>query len=138
MNSRRLKMLEILKTVIASSATSTVGGSAVDLKDYFPVGKREIKFTLACMLSATSTGFTANLTIQQCDSTATASFENVLAYDGSTLTKTMPSTDATHEILELHGIITKRYVRVLYNSGQATTGITMPLAVLAFPMVREF
>lgn len=137
MQTRNTLMVELLKTVIASSATSTVGGAAVDLRNYFPVGKREIKFVLALMLSATSTGFTANMTVQECDSTATASFTNVLAIDGSTLTKTMPSTDATHEILELHGFVTKRYVRILYNSGQATTGVTIPLVALAFPIRRE-
>lgn len=138
MNTRQSKYLELLKTVISSSATSTVGGTAIDLKDYFPVGKREIKFVLGLILSATSTGFSANMTVQECASTATASFTNVLTYDGSTLTKSMPSTDATHEFLELHGFVTKRYVRILYNAGQATTGITIGLFAAAFPIVREF
>lgn len=136
MNARTTRMLEVLKTTIASSATSTVGGTAVDLANYFPVGKREIKFVVAAMLATTSTGFAANITIQECDSTATASFTNVLSYDGSTLTKTLPSTDATHEVLELHGLVTKRYIRALYNSAQATTGDTHALIVLAFPAVR--
>ena len=136
MYSRNTLMVQLLKTVVSSSATSTVGGAAVDLADYFPVGKREVKFVLATLLSSTSTGFTANMTVQECDSTATASFTNVLAYDGSTLTKTMPSTDATHEVLELHGMVTKRYLRILYNTGQATTGITVTLNAMAFPHVR--
>src|SRR3989304_5353856 len=135
MYSRNTLMVQLLKTVISSSATSTVGGAA-DLADYFPVGKREVKFVLATLLSSTSTGFTANMTVQECDSTATASFTNVLAYDGSTLTKTMPSTDATPEVLELHGMVTKRYLRILYNTGQATSGITVTLNAMAFPLVR--
>lgn len=136
MNSRNTAMVTLLKVAIASSATSTAGGSAVDLADYFPVGKREVKFVISSLLASTTTGFAANVTIQECTSTATADFTNVLAYDGSTLTRTLPSTDATQEVLELHGLVSKRYVRALYNSGQATTGNTITIAVLAFPHVR--
>lgn len=136
MNTRNTLGVEVLKITIASSVTSTAGSTAVDLANYFPVGKREIKFAVGMLLGTTSTGIAANVTIQECESTATASFTNVLAYDGSTLTATLPSTDATHEILALNGMVNYRYIRATYNAAQATTGNTISLFVLAFPHVR--
>jgi hypothetical protein len=135
MNSRSTLMVSLLAVSIASSATSTSAGSAVDLANYFPVNKREIKFVIASVQSpSSSTGFVANVTIQECDSTATASFTNVLAYDGSTVTFT--NTDGVSALSEKYGVVTKRYVRALYNSGQATSGSNFALAVAAFPLVR--
>lgn len=135
MNSRTLFGVSLLALSIASSATSTSAGSAVDLANYFPVGKREIKFVIASVQSpSSSTGFVANVTIQEGDSTTTTSFTNVLAYDGSTLTFT--NTDGVSNIVERHGIVTKRYIRALYNSGQATSGSNFALAAMAFPIVR--
>lgn len=133
-NSRSTIFVSLLSATVAASATATAAGSAIDLADYFPVGKREVKFIVASLLATTSTGFVANVTIQECDSTATASFTNVLAYDASTLTIT--NVDATHYWGQLHGLVTKRYVRALYNMGQATTGNTITLAVAALPFVR--
>lgn len=135
MNSRSFLLVSLLNTSIAASATATVGGTAVDLANYFPVGKREIKFVIASVQSpTTSTGFVANVTIQECDSTATASFTNVVTYTGSTVTVT--NADGVSGLAEYHGIVTKRYVRALYNAGQATTGSNFALSVAAFPMVR--
>src|SRR3990172_11508525 len=134
MNSRSFLMVSLLNTAIAASATATVGGTAVDLANYFPVGKREIKFVLAAVQApTTSTGFVAIMTVQECDSTATASFTNVVAADGSTVTKT--NTDGVNHVTEFHGFVTKRYVRVLYNAGQATTGSNFALTAVAFPVV---
>jgi hypothetical protein len=128
-------MVSLLSVAIASSATSTSAGSAVDLANYFPINKREVKFVIASVQApTTSTGFVANVTIQESDSTTTTAFTNVLAYDGSTLT--VSNTDGTHLLVERHGIVTKRYVRALYNSGQATSGSNFALAVAAFPLVR--
>lgn len=124
----------MLSVTVAASATATAAGSAVDLADYFPVGKREVKFVIASLLASTTTGFVANVTIQEGDSTTTTTWTNVLAYDGSTLTIT--NTDATHYWAEKNGIVTKRYVRALYNAGQATTGNTITIAVAALPFVR--
>jgi hypothetical protein len=134
MNTRSFVAVNMLTAVIASSATSTSAGSAVDLANYFPVGKREIKFIVGSLLATTSTGFVANVTIQESDSTTTTSFTNVVAYDGTTLT--VVNTDASQLLTSVHGLVTKRYVRALYNAGQATTGNTISLAVLALPMVR--
>lgn len=135
MNSRSTLLVSLLNVSIASSATSTSAGSAVDLANYFPVGKREIKFVVASVHSpTTSTGFVANVTIQECDSTATASFTNVVTYTGSTLTFT--NTDGVNLLSEGYGIVTKRYVRALYNSGQATSGSNFALTAAAFPLVR--
>ena len=125
----------MLATVMSSSATSTSAGSAVDLANYFPVGKREVKFIIASTMSTTSTGFTANVTIQESTSTTTTDFTNVLAYDGSTVT--VSTTDGTNYFSDIHGIIGKRYVRAIYNSGQATSGFTFTLNVAALPVVRN-
>lgn len=133
-SARSTRLVSMLTAVIASSVTSTAAGSAVDLAPYFPVGKREVKFVIASMLATTSTGYAANVTIQECDTTSTADFTNVLAYDGSTLTIT--NTDATQYFASLHGIVNKRYVRALYNAAQATTGNTLTLVVAALPVVR--
>lgn len=136
MNSRRFLMISLLGLSVASSATATSAGSAVDLADYFPVGKREVKFVLASVQSpTTSTGFVAIMTIQENDSTATASFTNVTGVDGSTVTKT--NADGVSHVTEFHGFVTKRYIRVLYNTGQATSGSNFALVALAFPIVRE-
>lgn len=135
MNSRSTLLVSLLNVSIASSATSTSAGSAVDLANYFPVGKREIKFVVASAMSpTTSTGFVANVTIQECDSTATASFTNVVTTTGSTLIFT--NTDGVNLLSEGYGIVTKRYVRALYNSGQATSGSNFALVAAAFPLVR--
>lgn len=135
MNTRNIFTISMLNTSIAASATATAAGSAIDLANYFPVGKREIKFILAAIQSpTTSTGFVANMTVQEGDSTTTTTWVNVLAYDGSTLTKT--NTDGVSHITELHGIVTKRYVRILYNAGQATTGSNFALVAVALPFVR--
>jgi hypothetical protein len=99
MNSRSTLMVSLLSVAIASSATSTSAGSAIDLANYFPVGKREVKFVIASVQApTTSTGFVANVTIQESDSTTTTAFTNVLAYDGSTLT--VSNTDGTHLLVE--------------------------------------
>lgn len=135
MNSRSMLMVSLVATAIASSATSTVGGTAVDLANYFPVGKREIKFVLSSIQApTTSTGFVANITVQESTSTTTTDFTNVLAYDGSTVTKT--NTDGVSHTTEFHGIVTKRYIRAIYNTGQATSGSNFAIVVNAFPLVR--
>lgn len=135
MHSRQSLLVSLLAVSVASSATSTAAGAAVDLANYFPVGKREVKFVIASVQSpTTSTGFVANVTIQENDSTATATFTNVLAYDGSTVTFT--NTDGVSAIVEKYGIVKKRYVRALYNTGQATSGSNFTLAVAALPIVR--
>lgn len=135
MNARSFLMVSLLATTIASSATSTSAGSAVDLRNYFPINKREVKFVIGSVQApTTSTGFIANVTIQECDSTATASFTNVLTYSGTTVT--VSNVDGTNYFAEIHGLVTKRYVRALYNSGQATSGSNFALTVAAFPLVR--
>lgn len=135
MNTRSSLMVTLLQTTIASSVTSTAAGSAVDLANYFPVGKREVKCVLGVTLGTTTTGFTANLTLQQGDSTTTTTWNNVLTYTGSTVTIT--SGDGAHALTEFHGIITSRYVRALYNGGQATTGgPALTFVAMVFPIVR--
>ena len=135
MNSRSSLMVTLLQTTIASSVTSTAAGSAVDLANYFPVGKREVKCVLGVVLGTTTTAFTASVTLQQGDSTTTVTWTNVLTYSGSTVTLT--NGDAAHALTEFHGIITSRYVRAIYNGGQATTGgPSLGVIAAVFPIVR--
>lgn len=135
MNTRSTLMVTVLQTVLASSVTSTSEGAAVDLANYFPVGKREVKCVLGVVLGTTTTAFTANLTLQESDSTTTTTFTNVLTYTGSTVTVT--NGQGAHVLTEFNAIIGKRYVRAIYNGGQATTGgPSLGFVAAVFPFVR--
>lgn len=133
-SARSLKLIAMVNVAIASSATSTSASSATDLANYFPVGKREIKFVIGSIMETTTTGFVANVTIQESTSTTTTDFTNALAYDGSTVT--ISNTDGVNYLNEVHAVISKRYVRAIYNSGQATSGHTFAITVAALPHVR--
>jgi hypothetical protein len=135
---RKTYTIPIAYANIASSATSTVSQVAVDLANYFPVGKREIKFVIAVTTDSTITA-AANVTILEGASTASANststvFTNVTAYDGSTLTYT--STADTSTAFEAYGMVTKRYLMVRYNAAQATSGSKIGIVVCAQPLVR--
>lgn len=135
MNSRSSLMVTLLQTTIASSVTSTAAGAAVDLANYFPVGKREVKVVLGIVLGTTTTAFTANLTLVESNSTSTADFTNALTYSGSTVTIT--NGQGAHALTEFHAVISKRYVAAIYNGGQATTGgPQLGFVAAIFPLVR--
>lgn len=131
--------VSLLGLTIASSATATASPATIDLGDYFPVGKREVKFCVAIVTNSTITA-AANVTILEGDSTASAnststSLSSVKAQDGSSLTWT--STADTSVSFETHGFLTKRYLTVRYNAGQATTGSAIGIAVFAILPRRE-
>lgn len=135
MNSRSSLMVTVLQAVIASSVTSTAGGGAVDLANYFPVGKREVKTVLGITLGTTTTAFLATIALQQSDTTTTTDFSNVVNPDGSTITLT--NGQGAHALTEFHAVITKRYVRATYVGGQATTGgPSLGFMAAIFPLVR--
>lgn len=133
-SARSFRLIAMVNTTIASSATATAATAAFDLANYFPVGKREVKFIISSVMGTTATGFVANVTIQESTSTTTTDFTNILAYDGSTVTVT--TTDGTNSFSELHGIVSKRYIRAIYNAGQATSGATFSITAGALPLVR--
>lgn len=134
MNARSYSAVVLVKTFLLSSDTSTAVPTAVDLANYFPVGKREVKFLVAVTNPSTSLGAAATVTLQQSTSTSTTGFTNILAYDGSTLTFT--STVNASSAFETHGIVTQRYIRALYV-GTTSTGTTLGVVVFALPMVRN-
>ena len=138
MNTRSMLALPMVNVIIASSATSTVNAVTIDLANYFPVGKREVKFVVGCVTN--STAETVLVTLEQsassasAASTVTSGFSTILDYAGSSAAFT--STAAASTGFEFNGIVTSRYVRAKYNAGQATTGSSLAIVVMALPIVR--
>lgn len=132
--SRSMLPVVVNKVMLLSSDTSTAVVTAVDLANYFPVGKREVLFDVAMITSSTSLGNAATLVIEECDSTSTASFTQCLAVDGSTATFSL-SANAVSLSTYFYVNVTKRYVRTRYV-GTTSTGGTIALSVIAHPLVR--
>lgn len=126
--------VSLVSTALLSSDTSTAVPTAVDLANYFPVGKREVKFVVAVTNPSTTLGATATITLQQCASTSTASFTNLVDYAGSTATYT-PSAN-TSGVQEFNVPVTQRYVRAIWT-GTTSTGTTLGIVAIALPMVRN-
>ena len=135
MNSRSILPVSITSAALLSSATSTAVVTAVDLANYFPVGKREIRFVVSVITSSTALGNAlGGLVIEQCDSTSTASFEQVYAVDGSTATFALAANAVSYSTW-FDANITKRYVRTRYT-GTTSTGGVIAIDVVALPLVR--
>lgn len=134
MNSRSVFPVTLLSTNYVSSATSTAVPTAVDLGDYFPVGRREVLFTVFAAQGTTTLGCTQTVIIEECASTATASFTSVLDRSGSTLTWTT-TANAIPLSTFAFGIVNYRYLRARYV-GATTTGDYLTLNVVALPLVR--
>lgn len=126
--------VNINKVMLLSSDTSTAVVTAVDLANYFSVGKREIMFTCAFVPSSTSLGIGATVVLEQSDSTSTTSFTQVYAQDGSTGSFTH-SSNAVASANTFYGVVNSRYVRTRYV-GTTSTGGTIAIVVNAFPIVR--
>lgn len=120
--------------LLLSSDTSTSVPTAVDLANYFPVGRREVMFTVNFIPGSTALGVTGTTIIEENDSTSTTTFTSVLTYSGSTLTVTS-TANSVNTLTSLYGVVTKRYLRAR-NVGSTSTGSTLGLCVVAFPMVR--
>lgn len=134
MYSRSVLPVSIISTNFLSSATSTAVPTAVDLANYFPVGRREVPFVVTQGFGTTTLGCVATFTIEECASTATASFTSVLNAAGSTATWTT-AANAVPLNTSFNAIINYRYVRVRYV-GATTTGDYCVLNVTALPFVR--
>lgn len=135
MNTRSILPVNINKVMLLSSDTSTAVVTAVDLANYFPVGKREVRFIVSVVTSSTSLGNAlGGLVIEQCDSTSTASFEQVYAVDGSTATFALAANAVSYSTW-FDAAITKRYVRTRYT-GTTSTGGMIAIVVNALPLVR--
>lgn len=133
MNTRSMYGVSLRALNILSSDTSTAVPTAVDMANYFPVGKREVKFVVSIINSSTSLGAAASVVIEECASTSTASFTTVLAYDGSSASFT--STANVSTIFEFNGIVNYRYLRARVV-GTTSTGANLGIGVMALPIVR--
>jgi len=133
MNTRSVYGLPILSTGFVSSATSTAVPTAYDMGDYFPVGKRSVKFCIGMIHGTTSLGAAVTLTLEECASTATASFTTIPGPDGSSGTWTSTANSSTS--FEWHGVVSYRYIRAKYV-GTTSTGDHVGLVVFALPIVR--
>ncbi len=134
MNTRSILPVTINKVMLLSSDTSTAVVTAVDLANYFPVGKREVMFTCSFVPSSTALGVAATVVLEQSDSTSTTSFTAVLAGDGSTGSFSHAS-NAVSSVNTFYGLVNSRYVRTRYV-GATSTGGVIAIVVNAFPIVR--
>jgi len=134
------KMLEVamVSTTFATTSTSSASGGAIDLANYFPVGRREVKFVIAAYNQSTQT---VTLDIQQCASTATASFTNCFIA-GTTSTAEYTLTAGTTvagitTLFEVNAEVDYRYVRVLWTQTASTdTGKYSGFMAAVLPRVR--
>ena len=135
MGARSNIALSLTNVSLLSSDTSTAVPTAVDLANYFPVGRRSVKAVINTIPSSTALGVTASVTIQECASTSTANFTNVLTVSGSTATVTS-TANSVAVMTELEIVSSLRYIRAIYT-GATSTGGTIALAVTIFPLVRS-
>jgi hypothetical protein len=118
-----------------SASGATTGGTAVDMGPYFNVGRREVKFLVGYIANATIADDTVTVTLEECASTATASFTSVLGVDGSTGTWT--STAAASSAFEFNAVLNYRYVRAKYNGASTSSGGSYSVMVAAIPIRRQ-
>ena len=134
MNTRNVIPVSLLSTNALSSATSTAVPTAVDLANYFPVGRREILYVVSIAAGTTTLSATATLTLEECASTSTASFTSILNAAGSTATWTTTANSVPTNT-SFYGISNYRYVRARYVCS-TSTGDYVILNVTALPLVR--
>lgn len=133
MNSRSMLYVPMVNVSLLSSSTSTAVPTAVDLANYFPVGKREVKFVIGIINSSTALDTTATVTLEECASTSTASFTGIVTSAGATAAYTSTANASTS--FEVNAIVNYRYVRAKYV-GTTSTGGTFGIVVGVLPLVR--
>lgn len=114
------------------TSTSTTVGATIDLANYFSVGKREIKFIVAPVwTSATAaTAETVTVYFEELDSSASAA-STVSGTALSGITTTSAAGGGT--VVELNGLVSKRYIRAkAYASAASNFGV----AAAALPLRR--
>lgn len=126
--------------VIVSSTDTTAVPTAVDLANYFPVGKRSVKFVVTGVNNSTL-AVGATIYLEECESTATASFSTMKIAGSTSSAYYVMSTAATtayaSTIFEVNCVVNYRYIRArsyvtTTSTGPATTVVT----VVAIPRVR--
>lgn len=131
---RSILPVSLLSTNYVSSATSTAVPTAVDMANYFPVGRREVLFVVFAAQGTTTLGCVQTVTIEECASTATASFTSVMNLAGTTATWTT-TANAVPLSTWFFGVLNYRYLRARYV-GATTTGDVNTLSVMVLPIVR--
>lgn len=134
MHTRSSLAVAVVNSMLLSSATSTVVPTAVDLANYFPVGKREVKFLIGFITSSTSLGNAATVILEESVSTSTTAFTTIVDAAGAGGTYTL-AADAVSNVAEANLFVSKRYIRARYV-GTTSTGGTIGIVVTAFPLVR--
>ena len=135
MNTRDVLPVSLLSTNYVSSLTSTAVPTAVDMANYFPVGRREVLFVVSAGFGTTTINQTLTLTIEECASTATASFTSVKDYSGTTATWTT-TANAVPGTSYFYGVVNYRYLRAKLVGGGGATGDAAIVNVTAIPIVR--
>ena len=124
----------LVNEVRLSSDTSTSVPTAVDLANYFPVGRREVEFVIVQNANTTTLSNISTIVLQECASTATASFTNIVSAAGTTATFT--TTANTIPVQQTFmGVVNYRYIRALTVASTATGGYVSNIA-MAFPITR--
>jgi len=134
MHTRSSLAVEVVTTSLLSSATSTAVPTAIDLANYFPVGKREVKFLVAFVTSSTALGNAATVILEEATSTSTTAFTTIVDAAGAGGTYTL-AANALSNVAEANLFVSKRYIRARYV-GTTSTGGTIGIVVTAFPLVR--
>jgi hypothetical protein len=135
MNTRSVFPVKITNVNLLSSDTSTAVVTAVDMANYFPVGKREVRFVVAITTSSTTLGNAlGGLVIEECASTATASFSQIYSVSGSTATFALAANAVSYSTW-FDGFVNYRYLRTRYT-GTTSTGGHIGINVIALPLVR--
>ena len=135
MNTRDVLPVSLLSTNYLSSLSSTAVPTAVDMANYFPVGRREVLFVVTAAFGTTIGSNTQTVVIEECASTATASFTTVKDYAGSSATWTTTANSVPTSTF-FYGVVNYRYLRARYVGGGAATGDFGILNVLAIPIIR--
>jgi hypothetical protein len=132
-NTRNTYAIGALNDEVAS--TSTTVGIAIDLANYFNVGKREIKFIVATNWGSTVAATAETVTVYFAESDSTSSVASTstdwTALSGATVTSGV-GEDAVTEVMSL---VSKRYVHARAVCSTSATAI-FGVAAIILPMRR--
>lgn len=135
MHSRSVLPVTILSTNLLSSITTTAVPSAIDMANYFPVGRREVLFVVTIASGTTTVAGGQVVIIEENDSTTTTSFTSVKDYSGSTATWTT-AANAVPLSTYFYGVLNYRYLRAR-TVGTTVTGPDYNIVnIIACPIVR--
>lgn len=142
MNTQNIYPLALMADEISS--TSTTVAAAIDLANYFDVGKRSIKFLVATNWGSTVAATAETVTVYLAESDTTSSAAST-ATAGTTVStdsqwvavvgSTVTSSAGGEGVVEFNVLISKRYVHARAVTSTSATGI-FGVAVIALPHRR--